>query len=113
MDINKVVNEALAAFANTLLREIQEQLVPFEERLMKLEKNIMLNENEVAIRIAELIRPKMKDTIKDIVSDELDDYDPTTHQDFDNAVKDLVKEMREEVIRDFIQNKVTVQLNID
>ena len=42
MQINTLISEALAAFANTLLHGIQEQLVPFEERLTTLEKNTVL-----------------------------------------------------------------------
>jgi hypothetical protein len=110
-----VVNDLFAALINVLTRSVMAQLEP---RLAALEKD----STEAANKLHELYAAKddsvlTEERVKELIDDKLQDYDPTDARYFDDRVKEIMNEHNveriEKVVKEFIENNVRVNLDVD
>lgn len=90
----------MSAALNTFLTEVIEIVTSAVEKRIE-EK---LSENRLT-----------KSDVEDMISYAIDEYDPTDHRHFDNAVKDLIAEEQDidDKIRNFIHNNLTISFDIE
>lgn len=94
----RIYQDGLNVAINTLIKMIQAPLI---ERIEALEK---ANGD-----LSDLEQPKLEKIIKKVVSNELDDYDPTTHTEFNDAVEQCVSQMSlSDAIKDCLRNHITL-----
>ena len=108
--ISQALEAAINAFTSSLIQNAERANLVLMERLAHLEGRV--------------------DAVPQMIDDVLENYNPTDHigfdravealvgnptehNDFEDAVKDLVKEVQGHVIRNFLNDKVTVSLDIN